>query len=288
MKILHLKHTDIDKHRWDEAIDNASFPSIYALSWYLDVVSPNWEALVADDYSFVFPLTVKQKLTMNYLAVPPFCQQLGLFSTQIIDEKILYEFLQAIPKKFVRKDVLLNHSNSLLKEAKAKDNYVWRSKSYPKAQQNYSTQIKRNLKKALANTLRVDQNIPANLIIDLFKNEKGKSIKKIDYSVLEKLCLECQKCSSLHTFGVYENFDLVSGAIFFSYNKRWYLIMLASNDKGKELAGSTLLIDSVIQQLSTQNISLDFEGSNIPSLARFYKGFGSENEAYQLYSKRFL
>jgi hypothetical protein len=51
MKILRLKHTEIDKQRWDKAIENSSFPSIYALSWYLDVVSPNWQALVSEDYS---------------------------------------------------------------------------------------------------------------------------------------------------------------------------------------------------------------------------------------------
>jgi hypothetical protein len=288
MKILRLKHTEIDKQRWDKAIENSSFPSIYALSWYLDVVSPNWQALVSEDYAYVFPLTVKQKLKVQYLAVPPFCQQLGLFSAENCDETTLKKFISAIPKTFVRKDVLLNHSNALLNDASVKDNYVWRAKSYSEAQQNYSTQIKRNLKKALGNSLTIQSDIPAKNIIALFENEKGKSIQKIDYSVLEKLCLECQKRSSLFTSGVFNNSELISGAIFFSFNQRWYLIMLASNETGKELAGSTLLIDAVIQQLSTQNISLDFEGSNIPSLARFYKGFGSENEAYQLYSKRFL
>jgi hypothetical protein len=288
MKILHLKHNAIDKQLWDEAIVNSSFPSIYALSWYLDVVSPKWEALVTEDYRYIFPLTVKQKLKVHYLAVPTFCQQLGLFSQQKIDKKILTNFLLTIPRKFVRKDVLLNHSNPLLKGAKEKDNYVWQPKPYNEAQQNYATQIKRNLKKALANNLHIEQNIQPSIIIDLFKHEKGKSIQKLDYSVIEKLCVETKKRSSLHTFGVYNNNELISGAIFFSFNKRWYLIMLASSVKGKELCASTLLIDVVIQQLSTQTISLDFEGSNIPSLARFYKGFGSENEAYQLYSKRIL
>jgi hypothetical protein len=178
MKILHLKHTEIDKQRWDKAIENSSFPSIYALSWYLDVVAPNWQALVSEDYKYVFPLTVKQKLKVQYLAVPPFCQQLGLFSAKNCDETTLKKFISAIPKTFVRKDVLLNHSNALLNDASVKDNYVWRAKSYSEAQQNYSTQIKRNLKKALGNALTIQSDIPAKNIIACLKMKKENLSKK--------------------------------------------------------------------------------------------------------------
>jgi hypothetical protein len=41
-----------------------------------------------------------------------------------------------------------------------------------------------------------------------------------------------------------------------------------------------LLIDTFIQNNSGKNLILDFEGSNIPGIARFYKGFGAMAETY--------
>ncbi len=46
-KVQYLKHHEIDKQRWDACIQEARNAQIYALSWYLDVVTPGWEAIVA-------------------------------------------------------------------------------------------------------------------------------------------------------------------------------------------------------------------------------------------------
>ena len=77
--ILHLKNHQIDKAKWDAALLHSSNCKIYACSWYLDVVSPNWEALVTDNYEEIFPLTTKKKFTFQYLFTPFFVQQLGFF-----------------------------------------------------------------------------------------------------------------------------------------------------------------------------------------------------------------
>ncbi|MBT5428083.1 MAG: hypothetical protein HOK84_17895, partial [Bacteroidetes bacterium] len=56
MQIYHLKHKDIDKSRWDTTITRSINGNIYGYSWYLDAVSPDWEALINLDYSIVLPL----------------------------------------------------------------------------------------------------------------------------------------------------------------------------------------------------------------------------------------
>ncbi len=78
--IKYLKHHEVAKDKWDECIDKAFNGIIYAYSWYLDLVSPEWEALIEDDYSIVFPLTQRNKNNINYLFQPVFTQQLGVFS----------------------------------------------------------------------------------------------------------------------------------------------------------------------------------------------------------------
>jgi hypothetical protein len=41
-----------------------------------------------------------------------------------------------------------------------------------------------------------------------------------------------------------------------------------------------LLIDDFIRQNAESNLILDFEGSNIQGIARFYAGFGAEPQTY--------
>lgn len=289
MNIIKLNNNQIDKEKWDEKIVNSTYPTVYALSWYLDVVSPDWKALVTDGYEYIFPLTVKQKLkTIKYLGIPNFCQQLGLFSKSKIEEKVLVDFLSNIPKAYVRKDIHLNHSNPQIKGTQQKNNFVLSSTTMTAFNANYSTQTKRNLKKANANQLAIVQGVEAKELINMFRESKGKLIEKLDYSLLGRLCEICSSKSILHTVGVYCENELVSGAIFFEFNKRWYMVLLASSQIGKELLASTFLINAVLEKIGHTGLTLDFEGSSIPSLARFYKGFGGINEAYQLYSKRII
>ena len=49
---------------------------------------------------------------------------------------------------------------------------------------------------------------------------------------------------------------------------------------GKELGGMPFLIDEIIKENSPGFRILDFEGSNDPNLARFYKGFGAVKSVY--------
>ena len=85
---------------------------------------------------------------------------------------------------------------------------------------------------------------------------------------------------------------IVCIGFFLKYNGRIYYLFGASSKEGKKYGATTFLLDSVIKEYSkTENI-LDFEGSTIPSIASFYKSFGSELTHYYNYKsnaiKRFI
>jgi hypothetical protein len=79
MKIKHLKHPEINRQKWDACIQNACNSLVYAESWYLDIVSPNWEALICGDYEYVMPLPIKRKLGISFLVQPPINAAIGCF-----------------------------------------------------------------------------------------------------------------------------------------------------------------------------------------------------------------
>jgi len=73
---------------------------VYGCSWYLDIVCPEWEALVQDDYEAIFPLTCNRKFGIRYLYQPFFTQQLGIFSRGLLSGELVEKFLDAIPVHF--------------------------------------------------------------------------------------------------------------------------------------------------------------------------------------------
>ena len=108
MKPVYLKHTEIDKVKWDDCVLNSQNHLPYCYSWYLDIVSPGWDALISNDYEFIFPLTHRRKAGINYLFQPYFTQQLGLFSKNAFEQKTVTAFLSAIPEHFKFIEINLN------------------------------------------------------------------------------------------------------------------------------------------------------------------------------------
>src|SRR5687768_4590962 len=77
--ILYLKHDEIDKDKYDACVVSAVNSLIYARSFYLDNMCPEWDALVSEDYSWVMPITWNTSWGVKYLYQPAFSQQLGVF-----------------------------------------------------------------------------------------------------------------------------------------------------------------------------------------------------------------
>jgi hypothetical protein len=66
----------------------------------------------------------------------------------------------------------------------------------------------------------------------------------------------------------------------FSKTRIIYL-MSVSSSLGKEQRAMFRIVDELIRDYSGSSFLLDFEGSNIPSIARFFIGFGGRPEVYQ-------
>ena len=94
--ISYIKRAAIDADKWNASIRSAPNGNIYATAEYLDCMAVNWDALVADDYNIVMPLTWNRKYGFDYLYQPPFTASLGIFGSELNDQKVK-SFLDAIP-----------------------------------------------------------------------------------------------------------------------------------------------------------------------------------------------
>jgi disulfide oxidoreductase YuzD len=286
--IKFLKNEEIDLDKWDACISK-SFNSIpYAYAWFLDLIHEEWAALVEGDYERVMPVTGGKKFGIRYVYQPYFAQQLGVFSTSLLNPEVVNKFINAIPFDYKYIDIKLNSFNQPdLENAEVipnKNHLLDLIQDYERIAENYSGQTKKNLKKSLKSELSMMKHIKPESVIDLFREHRGKTLKKWNDTHYNKL--KHLMYSSIHkgrgvVYGVFNNYnELSAGAFFLKSKKRMIFLFSGTSNIGRENAAMTFLIDGVIREYAPAHTVLDFEGSNDPNLARFYKGFGAKEIEY--------
>lgn len=290
-QIIFLEHHEIDKSRWDKAISATSNGLVYAMSWYLDLVSPQWHALVNSDYSLLMPLTWRKKYGIKYLFQPPFVQQLGLFAIdKIITPGIFKNFYNAIPVHFQYVDFYVNHKNNVdsvsaphLRIKPRLTHHLSLNDSYEKTRSNYSENLKRNLKKAISNNLIAENLVSIEETIDLFQKNRGAAISglgKNEYTLLKSIVKAASQRNMITALGVKKNNNLVASVFFIHSMHEYILLFSAVSEEGKKQGAISFLIDRFISSHTNEKMMLDFEGSMDKNLARFYKSFGASEIVY--------
>ncbi|NQV01374.1 MAG: hypothetical protein HQ542_01920 [Bacteroidia bacterium] len=286
--IHYLAHNQIDKTQWDRCVLQSVNSLVYGLSWYLDLVSPGWDALVENDYQSVFPLTHKRKLGIPYLAQPFFTQQLGLFSTGLLSQDLVSSFLDAIPKNFKLVEIHLNGMNkvdpALFDVTPRLNHELELVYPYDEIRKRYSQNTKRNIRKALDTKVVVKRKISADELISLFRNNFGKQEGKLgyrNYLTVERLIAQSVKQASGILMGAgNRDVELDAGAFFLKDRTRFILLLAASDFTTRSNGAMFPLLDTFIREHAGQPALLDFEGGNDPNLGRFYKSFGARETTY--------
>ena len=113
MKIKYLKNHQINFIRWDNCINNSINGSVFAYSWYLNIICENWDAIILGNYEYVMPLLQFENFNQKIIFTSKLSNRLGIFSNKILSEDINKLFLEAIPQKFSSVNILLNKFNKI-------------------------------------------------------------------------------------------------------------------------------------------------------------------------------
>jgi hypothetical protein len=284
--ITYIPHAEIDKLRWDRCINEAPNGLVYAYSFYLDAMCPQWDALVSGDYEAVMPLTWNKKYGFYYLYQPFLCAALGVFGNNL-NAATLQSFLEAVPRRFRYWDIYLNWNNlfplpnfNLYERVNHTLNL---NTSYEALYGKFRTSYKQLLKRFENTGCTIQRNIPVDEVITLAKAQMGlvANIPDDDYARFETLYKEMEGSQAAMNYGVYSSRNelLASGLFLFSH-KRAYYILGGNHPNGKTLGASHQVIHTFIREHAARALILDFEGSNVGSIAFFFKGFGAVEELY--------
>lgn len=282
IKIKHIKHNQIDFKKWDNTVLKSLFPFVFAQSFYLNATSPDWDALIINDYESIFPLTHKSKFGISYLPQPPFTSQLGVYGKT--NTEIEHLFYNYISKEFKLIDLEWNAGNTISNEfIKTKNTFII---NYSEAY-HFNQNTRRNIQKANELNLKVVE-IKNDEVLSLskkhlhpfLKNELNLSSKSI--SLFEQLLKNTQNKNQLISFQVKDEKDNCKALAHFIYNDFHAFFLKGTVINKKENSGSMhLLLQHAIHFFSDKVCVFDFGGgSNSESLASFYKGLGGKKLNY--------
>ena len=286
--IRYLQHDEIDFGKWDRCIANSINGIVYANSWYLDRVCDRWDALVYGDYLYVMPLVWRRKFRISYVYQPFFTQQLGVFSAFQVDPEMMSSFLYTIPKNFRLVEMNLNSGNfPVTGNGWIKENTTYHlllDHPVETLREQYSENTLRNLKKAGQQKLFAAPVHNVDEFIAFTKNnlqEKSLYIKPFHYQNLKRLISHALYHHQGELAGVFNSENQLVAAVFFVWSNRKVIYLAASSSgEGYDKKAMFLLIDHFIERHAGNELILDFEGSNIPGVARFYEGFGAHPVSY--------
>lgn len=289
MKILHLRHNEIDRTRWDATIAQSLCDLPYAYSWYLDVVCPMWEALATEDYAYVMPLPLKKKWGISYLIHPIWVQQLGVFSAQEVTTEIFESFRRRIP--YLMYDFNVNYLNKDVVRGEKTNLIILHNKDIDTIRKNYNSNTKRNISKAQKAGLTIRE-VKIEEFVSLWKSENATMRWDLHSTIQPLVEAAFSQFSILNSqfqprlFGVYKDNQLVAALFGMQTRGRFIYLIPVSNREGKECSAMFLLIDYIIENICCPNgLTFDCEGSMIEGVARFYRGFGAQEQPYASISR---
>lgn len=276
-----LKNYQIDKVLWDQLIAGSDAPFVYHLSWYLDIVTPGWEAYVYDNYKYLLPLPVKHKWRIPYLVQPLFCQKLGITGSGVNDV-IAGVFYKKLFLQFPYLNILVNNLFGLRnkKYLKSRMNYTLNlSEDFPVLENNFTENTRRNIKKAKTANLKLQNCSPGDFYNFSQNWMQGVNAKQLN--LLHELTEAAFRREIAQIVKVTDGTgEILCAACFLVWNNQVLYLAGASSPVGKQNSAMFLVMEHIIRQYAATDFVLDFEGSNLPGVAQFFRGFGAKSSNY--------
>ncbi|MDR3713241.1 MAG: hypothetical protein P4L51_10530 [Puia sp.] len=219
----------------------------------------------------------------------------------------VHAFLEEAARHFRFAEIFLNYDNAPNARAhpikntriEPRMNYILPLDTpYPRLRERYSPALGKNLAAAAGFPLRYTNDFDPAKAISIYQDRYHKRlshVKKEDYDRFLKVCLHLQKEGGLLVRAVYEDpggppdispgphARLLAVTLLLKKKDRLYLMLPATLPEGRSRQANHFLLDQLIREFAGQPLLLDFEGSDIPGIARFYKKFGPTEQPFFFY-----
>lgn len=294
----YIKHAEIDFEKWDDCVNAALNGNIYSLSWYLNIVSPDWDGIadIAEGkYESVMAVPHFRKFGLiKYIAEPPHVNQLGLIHRQEITSESLAKVVDILKSKVNQiTNLPLNEANEMELPAgfgdktsvSRHDSYqLSLSGSYETLLSNFSADRRKNIRKSHQENLSL---VVSDNIDDLIQMHKHFTAPKIyggvsdhQYDLLKKLYLTSGRKGCSEIFAVMSGSNAIGYCMFYYFKNRIIKFCNVSSDEGRTLNADSFLMDRVLRDWAGQDKIFDFERASTPGVNHYKESFGAKAVSY--------
>jgi len=270
----------------DKCISASPNGNIYALSWYLDIVCPDWELIANKDYTTVMPLPVFRSMGRKTLNQPEYASHLGVFSTSIPDPETVYKYLQAIPPNYKFRKLCLNKFNIVTKKNARILNAAELDliSPYKQNRARFSHTIKERLHLAEENSISFVSNTSVNdLLMFSYRLDKlnKQKLKPNQISTLRLIASNAIRYRSAQLASAYDRTNnLCAIILFLIFNGRANILHAAANMEGIQAGAVEFIIDHFIRENSEHDLVLSIDNPGDKYLMETLQHFGSGISEY--------
>ncbi|WP_262147233.1 hypothetical protein [Chryseobacterium foetidum] len=283
--IRRLKYHEIDFEKYSQCLNTSEQKNWYAQKHILDHLSGNWQILILDDYKAVMPIHFHRKFGVNFVHMPLFCQQLGVFS-ETDDAEINEDFLKFFRKKFRIFLYNFNDKNNFLTPLEKRKNYKISVSEYSfLRRKKYFKGRKSTVKTAQYLSCR-EFFLSSDIEDFISRNFKGLA-ENDDYEKLRDYIRYLAQMKSIRIFGALHGEELTNLAVLIEGDAEVSLLALINSEKYTFHNGSSFLIDQIVQRFTTEK-KINFMGGNIRGIEVFFKSFGADLLEYSTLENTFL
>ncbi|HAM98298.1 MAG TPA: hypothetical protein DCQ26_06775 [Marinilabiliales bacterium] len=291
MNIRHLKYNEIDKLKWDRCISQSFNGIVFAYAWYLDIVSYQWEALVLDDYVAVMPLTFPGSYSLSTLKQPAYANQLGIFTSKLLDYKMVDAFLSLVAEKYRKVEICLNtfnktqHSSFFVKKEFAYQLDL--ILPYKSLYLNFDAVTKEKIKYSKINKIQVEKHVNLKDFLLLKKNTDNEPLTFEHLNTLRRIIPFTISHNIGETFGAYDDKNqLVAVAYFIKSHQKAINLLSAVSEEGAKLYADVFIIDKYLKENAERNLTLCFAGPAHKNQAELIQGLGAKPVNYLRIKKK--
>ena len=288
---IYLHSSEIDFSKWDKCIAQSSNPSVFSLSWYLQATAENWGGIIDGDYEAVTPVCYTEKLGFKKAVQPVFTRSFDFFSTQY-KLKLSGAYKAHLQNTFKKIDVAFPVIPSEIKSIGTTTKKVYQAldlqANYSDIAKRYSENARRMLKKYETKPFSIYESVDFRPLLDLFTTAKAKELGfgKTQLTRLNKLMDAAVKADMGNVLSVFNSDrELVASGFFIHFQGTLLYLKGTATEEGKKSGAMYKIFDHIIEKNSGGSSVLDFGGSNVTSVATFYKKFGAYDVPYYLYQQ---
>lgn len=272
-----LDSSQIDKEKWDCLIASSTKNNVFCYSWYLDATCKKWGAIIDSNYDFVLPFPYKNRYLYKKIFQHPYSRNLEFFGT---NEK-LKEAITML-EDFAKFSFNFNHHLNLKAICKV----------YQSIELKNTIEYKKNAHRIIDKNqnlyyFKITNNSESVLNL-YFANSFGKiKQQKKNKTFITQLIKNALKNQKGETIEVYDAQNILCAAAFFFKDKQTVCYLIGDcNFENKKKGVMFSLMDFAIKNYQIDFEIFDFGGSNVPSVATFYKKMGGIDREYYEYSNK--